>query len=82
MLECIGFAKQKVSYEGTESTRVVAKFNDLTELKVSIFKDSSVDEVITRIKADKALALKQIRVREGEFGKYAFFSAATEEEEL
>lgn len=82
MLECIGFAKQKVVFEDKETTRIVAKFSDLTELKMFIPSDSSIEATVARIKEDKSLALKQVRIRVGEYGKYAYFSHATDEEEL
>ncbi len=85
-MKAIGFALENVinPETGAESSRIVAKFDNSTKLRIFIPQDfaKTPAEAVTKIKADRNNYLKKVVVLEGEYGPYAMFSAAETVEEF
>lgn len=85
-MKAIGFALENVvnPETGAESSRIVVKFDTSTKLRIFIPQEmaKTSEEAVKKIKADRANYLKRIIVVDGEYGKYAMFSAAEIVEEF
>ena len=82
-MTAVSFLLQEVANPNTgeQSKRLAVKFNNGKVIRL-YNGDTTIDDTIKAIKADKAEHIKRVVVRDGEFGEYCVFTKAVTIEEI
>lgn len=82
-MKAITFLRQTVvnPETGAESERLAVRFDNAKVIKL-YFGDDTLEDTITKIKANKQASLDRVVVREGEYGEFCVLSNAVTTEEI
>ena len=68
--------------DGVTSKKLRVKFDTCVAINLLMPRDTTLEELMADIKADRDTYLAKVQVREGEYGQYCVFSLAKIEDEF